>query len=198
MVKTGTVAVIETNAGSAHDEQARYTSLRWRLLSGLSAITFVVAVTLPITTDSTNLLPSLASAMAADNGNGDGQGKGNGNGKGRGDEYGNGNGPGGGNGARDDDDDEDHDDDDAGDSDPGDDNANDNEHAGGSNDGIPGEFGEIEDSAFTDVAEDVPTLPDRAAPALPTIREVFALGDESVLNAEQELLAIQNGWNSRN
>jgi hypothetical protein len=30
---------------------------------------------------------------------------------------------------------------------------------------------------------------------LPTIREIFALGDGSVLDAEQELLAIKNGWN---
>jgi hypothetical protein len=41
-------------------------------------------------------------------------------------------------------------------------------------------------------------LAESPATALPTIQQVFALGEGSVLNSEQEMLAIQNGWNAQN
>lgn len=196
MAETGHVAVINADAIVGLD--VRHTPIRLRpcLLGGLSAVAILAAVSLPVTINTASMTPAFSSALADNgNGNGDGQGRGNGNGKGRGDEYGGGNGSDGDNG----------DNGDSGGDDSGDDNGdpssgNRAEELGGGN---PGDFGDIDESEFADEMAGPASPPEEAlataaAPALPTIREIFALGDESVLSAEQEMLAIKNGWNLQN
>jgi hypothetical protein len=171
---TGTHVTIEMDAMTAQDAATRRTHRRQRLLRGLFALAFLAAVTLPVTIEGASMIPGVPAALAAsnDNGTGDGQGNGKGNGKGRGDEFGGGKGPPrSGGGDPDDDDDDDY--------------GNDDETASV-------DATEIADSMTTDGPVGV------SAPALPTIQQVFSLGEESVLNADQELLAIENGWGSPN
>lgn len=196
MAKTGivaVVAVIDTDAVAEYAARQAPAAARLRLLSGLSAVAFLAVVALPVTIDTSSMTPAFGSALADNgNGNGDGQGKGQGNGKGRGDENGIGKGSTG-----------DDEDDGAGDDEDDPTTGDGTGELGGSSDGNNGDFGDIGDAEMGDELAGTAGLPDEtianaAAPALPTIREIFALGEESVLNAEQELLAIKNGWNLQN
>lgn len=194
MASTGTVAITATNAVAKHEASHAQAGIRLPLLSGLSVIAFLASVALPVTIDAGSMTPAFSSALADNgngNGNGDGQGKGLGNGKGRGDEMGGGNGS----------DDDEHGDD-GGNSDSGDDD-------GGPGADVPprdpdgGNTGDVDDTGDTQFADEFGGPPSEplagpAAPALPTVQEIFALGEDSVLSAEQELLAIKNGWNLQN
>lgn len=198
MAKTGNVAVIDSNAAARHEAWPAPAGMRARLLSGLSVIAVLASVALPVTIDTGSMMPAVSTALADNgNGNGDGQGKGIGNGKGRGDEMGGGNGD-------NDDDDDDHDDDGGlGDSDDDDDGLGAGDHTGEPGGDNADDFGDIGDTDLADEMADVAGVPAEAlaapsAQALPTVREIFALGEESVLSAEQELLAIKNGWNLQN
>jgi hypothetical protein len=213
MAKTGTVVLIEPNAMAADHSRLRQGSRRQRLLCGLSAIAFVASVALPITIDVKSMAPGFNAALAAGpgngNGNGDGQGKGKGNGKGKGDENGNGKPPKGGG----DDDDDDDDDDGPGDTDDGDTGsggADDDDHGGriadrnlDPDDHDGGGNSEIDEAVYADAVTAVGSVPANnpaglPASPLPTVKQIFALGEGSVLNPDQELLAIQNGWNAQN
>lgn len=180
---TGIVVTIESNTAATRYAPPRQTGRRQRLLCGLSAIAFLAAVALPVTIDATSMAPAFTSAHAAgnDNGNGDGQGRGEGNGKGRGDENGGGKKP-----PKDDDDDAD---DDAGDDEHG--NPGSNQAGGGKDSGTDG-YDDVDETALADAPAGIPTT------ALPTIQQIFAMGEESVLNTDQEMLAIENGWNTPN
>ncbi len=201
MAKTGKVAKIRIDEGKAHGPRPQHAGLRWRLLSGLSAFAFVAAVSLPVTVDTASLTPELAAAQAAGNGNGngngDGQGKGKGNGKGRGDENGIGRKP-----PKDydgDDDDQGDDDDDHGDDDDGGRPGRASEDRPDGGGGGAGEFGDADEASLADAVAEAGHPADNgignpAAAALPTVRQIFSLGENSVLSGEQELLAIKNGW----
>jgi hypothetical protein len=208
---TGTHVTIEMDAMTAQDAATRRTHRRQRLLRGLFALAFLAAVTLPVTIEGASMIPGVAAALAAsnDNGTGDGQGNGKGNGKGRGDEFGGGKGPPrSGGGDPDDDDDDDHGDDD--DDDDGDDHSGgfggrDTNPGGGGGERDANGFGETDDEiASADATEAVDGITAEgpvglpAPTALPTIQQVFSLGEESVLDADQELLAIENGWGAAN
>ena len=199
MAQTGKVVTIEPNSLAAHRVSALQNGRRLRLLCGLSAIAFLASVALPITIDTVSLSPVFKSALAAGNGtgNGDGQGRGIGNGKGQGDDNRNGGKtPKGGGGDGDDD----------GDDDTG--GADDDDHgkrAADRNDdnGRDGDYGDFDETAYADTVESVDgvagdELAGSPTTALPTVQQVFALGEGSVLSTEQELLAIQNGWNAQN
>ncbi len=198
MAKTGKVAEIGIDNRTAHGTWPQRVGLRWRLLSGFSALAFLAAVALPVTIDTASLAPELVVAQAAGNGNGngngDGQGKGKSNGKGRGDENGIGRKP-----PKDydgDDDDQGDDDDHGYDEDRPGPAAEDRPGGGG---GGAGEFGEADEASFADAVAETGHLADDgigspAAAALPTVRQIFSLGENSVLSDEQELLAIKNGW----
>jgi hypothetical protein len=191
---TGTHVTIEMDAMTAQDAATRRTHRRQRLLRGLFALAFLAAVTLPVTIEGASMIPGVPAALAAsnDNGTGDGQGNGKGNGKGRGDEFGGGKGPprsGGG-----DPDDDDDDDDGFGDS---------GGNPGGGGERGADDYGNDDETASVDATEIADSMTTDgpvgvSAPALPTIQQVFSLGEESVLNADQELLAIENGWGSPN
>jgi len=192
MASTGTVAITGTNAVAKHEASHAPAGIRLPLLSGLSVIAFLASVALPVTIDTGSMTPAFSSALADNgNGNGDGQGKGIGNGKGRGDEMGGGNGS----------DDDEH----------GDEGGN--AGAGDDDDGPVGDdpprdpdggnTGDVDDTGDTQFADEFGGPPSKplagpAAPALPTVQEIFSLGEDSVLSAEQELLAIKNGWNLQN
>ena len=169
------------------------TSLRRRLLGGLSGAVILAATTLPMTIDQTSLLPELQTAQAAseaaggnESGTGEGRGIGKGNGKGQG---GGNNGNGGGMG----DDDEGHDSGGGGGGGGG--NA-----TGPSGDGGGHDFGGSDDTggagpAVGAIEDSPPGAPVSAqAAGLPTIQQIFAMDDKSVLSADQELSAIENGW----
>jgi hypothetical protein len=181
----------------------RHTSLgqisrRQRLLYGLSAVAFLASVAMPITIDTASMAPGFKSALAAGNGNGngDGQGKGKGNGNGRGDENGGGKKPPKG-------DDDTDDDNDAGDDD-GEHDERTTDRAGNTNNSEGGGGnGGIDETALADAVAAVDGMPGTVpaglpAATLPTIQQIFELGEGSGLNTEQELLAIQNGWNTKN
>jgi len=182
MASTGTVAITATNAVAKHEASHAQAGIRLPLLSGLSVIAFLASVALPVTIDAGSMTPAFSSALADNgNGNGDGQGKGIGNGKGRGDEMGGGNGS---------DDDEHGDEGGPGADDP-------------PRDPDGGNTGDVDDTGDTQFSDEFGGPPSEplggpAAPALPTVQEIFSLGEDSVLSAEQELLAIKNGWNLQN
>ena len=198
MATTGKVVKIEPNAMTMRYESSRRTCTRKRLLYGLSAISLVASVTLPITIDTASMLPGFKFALAADvgNGNGDGQGKGDENGGGKKPPA---------SGGGDDDDDDGHVDDGHGFGDTrGDggahrdaDSPHDSDNVNGGDDGEIGNAGYSEAvESLADVPADVPA--GLAPPTTPTIQQVFALGEGAVLNSEQEMLAIENGWNVQN
>ena len=205
MATTGKVVKIEPDALTMRYASSRQTSTRKRLLCGLSAIAFFAAVTSPITIDTASMLPGFKSALAADggngNGNGDGQGKGNGNGKGKGDENGGGKKPPASGG---DDDDGDADDDHGFGDTGGDGRAHRDVDAPRDSDKTNGgDDGEIGDTSYAEAVESLADVPadvpaGLAPPMTPTIQQVFALGEGAVLNSEQEMLAIENGWNVQN
>jgi len=210
MARTGTAATTGTNAVAKREASHAPAGMRPHLLSSLSVVALLVSVALPVTVDTGTMTPAFSFALADNgngngNGNGDGQGKGIGNGKGRGDEMGGGNGF----------DDDEHGDDgeNAG---PGDDEHGDhggNTGPGDDDDGPAGNdpprdpdgghTGDVDDTGDTQFADEFGGPPSKplagpAAPALPTVQEIFSLGEDSVLSAEQELLAIKNGWNLQN
>ena len=196
---TGTRVTIKMDAMTAQEAATRRTHRRQRLLRGLFALGFLTAVALPVTIEGTSMAPGVAAVMAAsnDNGTGDGQGNGKGNGKGRGDELGGGKGPPKSGG--DDPDDDDHDDDD--DDDDGVGNPDGNPGGGGGRDAD--DYGDDDETASADATEIADSMTTDgpvgvSAPALPTIQQVFSLGEESVLSADQEMLAIENGWGAPN
>lgn len=160
-------------------------------LAIIVSLSFLAAAVLPISLDGTSLAPGFAAAWAGDGGNGDGKGRGKGNGKGRGDENGGGVG-GGANG------------DGLGDSNGGaNDDSADFDGFGGGPVVEPGDNGAGTDDGAGDYADDASSLAGNApagapSPALPTVKEIFALGEDSVLTADQEILAIKNGWSIPN
>jgi len=198
MAKTGRLAPIVTGTAAAQARQRTSSVLHFSMLAALMAGAILCIVAIPLTVDSSSMIPGLSVALADNsNGTGDGQSKGKGNGKGRGDENGGGN-PSQGSSAAD------------GDDDSGDDgsHAGDNDRTTGELGGESGDdnadgFGDVDESSFAGEMADVTAPPAEATTgpvtqALPTIREIFALGQESVLDSEQEMLAIKNGWNLQN
>lgn len=183
MAQTGAETVFDRTTTEPQRTATASRRLRQRLLCGVSALAFILTVAAPVTIDATSNAPAFKTALAGnENGTGDGQGKGNGNGKGRGDENG------GGNKLPGDDDNDDNDDD-------GDDDVVDNDSQPGSDADATGPEDDIDEVAYGEsagavdgVATGTPVAP------LPTIQQLFSLGDKSVLSAEEELLAIQNGW----
>ena len=220
MAMTGKVVKIELMAMATHHASAPRISRRQRLLCGLSAFAFLATVALPVTIDTASMAPGFKSALAAGggngNGNGDGQGKGNGNGKGQGDENGGPKKPP--KGGTGDDDDDDYDDGDTGDDDDtggsgglgGANGGRDDDHYGRraadeAHDpgGSDGGLGEADEASYADAVDPLGGVSDGVpvgltTTALPTIQEIFAQGEGLVLDEEQELLAIKNGWNAQN
>ncbi len=210
MAMTGKIADIGLNSVTSEESWPLRTGLRRRLLSGLSAVAFLGAVSLPVTIDLGSLSPELATAQAVGNGqgggNGDGQGRGKGNGKGRGDENGGRKKPG--DWGDDDQGEDDQGEDDHGDDDDGHDDDDDDEPGRPNNDrsddrGDNGDMGEDDEAMATGAVAEVDQSPEDAVAGtptatLPTVRQIFSLGEEAVLSAEQELLAIENGWNAQN
>ncbi len=195
--------------------------LRKRLCAGVAACVFTLSLVAPVSID---LATGEIAPNAALAGNGDGNyGKGKGNGGANGDNPGKGNGRGGGDDDDDDDDDHDGDDDDDDDNNnDDDDNNNDDDQDDGTDDGdavgptIPvteedGDRGSGADAAagmadadFAETIDAVAGAPAEgpmaapAAPALPTISQLFSMGDEAAVTAENELELIANGWNTPN
>ena len=186
MVQTGAEIIFDGNATASHRAAPGHGRLRQRLLYRLSALAFVVSVAMPVTIDATTNAPGFKTALAGnENGTGDGQGNGQGNGKGRGDEIGGGK-------KRLNDDDDDDDDDDV-------DNVGNDDDIGQSASDEPGSgtdaADDVDEVAYGESVEALDGVPaGTPAATLPTIQQVFSLGEDSALSAEQELLAIQNGW----
>jgi len=183
MAQTGARTVSDRTTTEQQRTAPAPRRFRQRFLCGVSALAFIVSVAMPVTVDATSNAPAFKTALAGnENGTGDGQDRGRGNGKGRGDENGGGNKK-----LPDDDDDDDVDDiDDEGagnDSQPGD---------GADATGPDDDIDEIAYGESTGAVAGVSTGTPAVTP--PTIQQIFSLGEDSVLSAEEELLAIQNGW----
>lgn len=192
MEKTGAIDQFALNAVETQRATQGATSLRRRLSGGLAGLVVLAAAALPITIGQTSFLPEFQSARAAaseaggnEDGGGDGQGNGQGNGKGQGGihrKIGNG---------------------DDGDTDSGGGGIDDEDHGAGpggtGNDRDPGGFGNIGEADAANAIAAVDDIPpagpvDTPVAALPTIQQIFSMDDRSILNADQELQAIQNGW----
>jgi hypothetical protein len=180
-------------------KSTEFANFRKALLAGTAALAFLAATSLPVTFEADHTLFAANSAQAGngnENGNGDGQDKGKGNGKGQGDENRGGN-DGNGKPPLPDDD-----------GDDGDDVADDDDDGpGGSGfarDGgggaAAGDADEDSLAAAIDAVDGTPASGPVGTPAaaLPTIKQIFAMGEEAVLSAEAELEAIRNGWGGTN
>lgn len=171
--------------------------VRAGLLASTAALAMIFVAALPLTFDAANGILAVKSAAAGnENGTGDGQGKGRGNGNGQGDENGGGNGGGKGQSPLPNDggnDDADLPDDVGGPDDPG------AAHDGGGPD-VAGDIDEGALATAVDAIDGTSAAGPVGAPAasLPTIKQIFELSQESVLSAEAELEAIQNGWGDAN
>lgn len=177
--------------------------LKKRLVGGIAACTFMFAFVAPISIDFTNGKIAVNAALAGNGAGNYGNGKGNG-GPNRPN-------PGNGNGDDDDDDDDDDspDDDPVPDPDPdtgeGDGDASSRlvTEDGGGDSGTDNaasmadaDFGEAIDAVAGSPAEG----PMAATPAttLPTISQLFSMGDEAAVSTQDELELIANGWGAPN
>lgn len=169
---------------------------KW-LGGGLIAGVFMFSAIAPVSVDMATGEIYTSAALA-------GQGDGN---------YGNGNGNGGPNGQipgnSDHDDDDDYDDDEGDDDDDGDADDGDNqaeegppaipvtEESGGQDDSADAASGMAEID-FAETLDTVAGVPVDGPPevTLPTIGQIFAMGDESALSTEAELEIIASGWNA--
>lgn len=202
MLKTGIMTagkiVEDTLAPASEADSCTPDGIRFSkwLGGGLIAGVFMFSAFAPVSIDLATGEIFTSAALA-------GQGDGN---------YGNGNGNGGpngripGNSDHDDDDDYDDDegDDDDGDADDGDNQAEEGppaipvtEESGGQDDSADAASGMAEID-FAEALDTVAVAPVEGPPAaaLPTIGQIFAMGDESALSTEAELEIIANGWNT--
>jgi hypothetical protein len=176
--------------------------LKKRLCGGIAACAFMLTFIAPVSIDFTNGKIAVNAALAGNGAGNYGNGKGNG-GPNR-------QNPGNGNGGDDDDDD---DDDDSPDDDPdpdpdtgeGDGDASSRlvtEDGGGDSgtDNAAGmadaDFGAAIDAVAGSPAEG--PMAGTPATALPTISQLFSMGDEAAVSTEDELELIANGWGAAN
>ena len=189
------------SAARAHNRH----ELKTRLCGGVAACVFMLALFAPVSIDFDTGEIAVNTALA---GNGDGNyGKGKGNGGPNEQNPGKGNG---GDGDEDDGDEDDGDEDD-GDEDDGDDGDGDTtppvipvtEEDGDKGSGPDA----AADMAEADFAEAIDAIADSPAEGpmagtpsitLPTISQLFSMGDEATVSAENELELIANGWDTAN
>jgi hypothetical protein len=172
--------------------------LATRLRAGAAVCAFTLSLFAPVTIDiSTGTVAANAAFAGAGDGN-FGQGKGNGGPNNQNPGNG-GNGNGGGNGDGGDGDNGGGDGGDGGDPPPGNPDTppafvTDEPGSGGTSD--EADFGEAMDEATGSPAEGPAAT--GTTSAMPTVSEIFSMGDEAVVSRETELELIANGWNSAN